>query len=578
LVENPMTEEMARSSHGRLWMAAAAATAALMITACGGGGGGNGSPASAGPAALPPGEAPAASEAARFLAQATFGPTEASIERVRTYGYAAWIDEQLALPASPHLAYVQANYNPTISGQNFNWLQDSFWQQALAAPDQLRQRVKFALSQILVVSAENGTIASLADSHASYVDLLGEHAFGNYRQLLEAVATHPAMGIYLSHLRNRKGDPVTGRVPDENFAREVMQLFSIGLLELNQDGTPRLVNGAPVETYTNADTSGIARVFTGWSWAAPTTSDQAFNGSTTATYPDRSVRPMQAYPQFHETGAKSFLGITIPPNTSAQASMKIAMDTLFNHPNLCPFVGRQLVQRLVTSNPSPGYVGRVAAACANNGAGVRGDMKAIIRAILLDAEARDAGKLADPQWGKVREPVLRLSNWARCFGATSASGNWTIRGLDSPSTSLGQQPLRAPSVFNFYRPGYSPPNTGIAAAGLVAPEFQAIGETSVVGYTNYMQGVIVNGAGVAVNGVRDVRANYTAEQAVADNPDALIDRIDLCLTNGTMPAAMRQEIRNAVNAISVTTTSGRANRVHTAILLTMASPEYLVQK
>ena len=199
--------------------------------------------------------------------------------------------------------------------------------------------------------------------------------------------------------------------------------------------------------------------------------------------------------------------------------MKIAMDTLFNHPNLCPFIGRQLVQRLVTSNPSPAYVGRVAAACANNGSGVRGDMKAIIRAILLDAEARDAGKLADPQWGKVREPVLRLSNWARCFNAASASGNWTIRGLDSPSTSLGQQPFRAPSVFNFYRPGYTPPNTAIATAGLVAPEFQIVGETSVVGYVNFMQGVISAGAGVAVNGVRDVRASYTAEQAIADNAE-----------------------------------------------------------
>jgi uncharacterized protein (DUF1800 family) len=571
-----MNDTKTAPSRGRFRLAAAAAAATLALAACGGGG--SGSSASPNPAALPPGEAPTASEAARFLTQSTFGPTDTSIERVRSVGYSAWIDEQFALPASAHLAYVQANYDPAISGSNFNWLQDSFWQQALAAPDQLRQRVKFALSQILVVSAENGTIASLADSHASYVDLLGEHAFGNYRQLLEAVATHPAMGIYLSHLRNRKGDPVTGRVPDENFAREVMQLFSIGLLELNQDGTPRLVNGAPVETYTNAATSGIARVFTGWSWAAPTTTDQAFNGSTTATYPDRNVRPMQPYPQFHETGAKTFLGVTIPPNTSAQASMKIAMDTLFNHPNLCPFIGRQLVQRLVTSNPSPAYVGRVAAACANNGSGVRGDMKAIVRAILLDAEARDPGKVTDPKWGKVREPVLRLSNWARCFNATSVSGNWTIRGLDSPSTSLGQQPFRAPSVFNFYRPGYTPPNTGIATAGLVAPEFQIVGETSVVGYTNYMQSAIVNGAGVAVNGVRDVRADYAADQAIADNADALMDRIDRCLTNGSMPTAMRQEIRNAVNAISVTTTNGRANRVYTAILLTMASPEYLVQK
>src|SRR5512137_84526 len=254
--ESPMKNTKTGPSSGRLRLAAVAAAATLTLAACGGGG--SGSSASSGPAPLPPGVAPTASEAARFLTQSTFGPTEASIERVRSVGYPAWIDEQFALPASPHLAYVQANYDPAIFGQNFKWLQDSFWQQALAAPDQLRQRVKFALSQILVVSAENGTIASLADSHASYVDLLGEHAFGNYRHLLEAVATHPAMGIYLSHLRNRKGDPVTGRVPDENFAREVMQLFSIGLLELNQDGTPRLVNGAPVETYTNADTSGIA--------------------------------------------------------------------------------------------------------------------------------------------------------------------------------------------------------------------------------------------------------------------------------------------------------------------------------
>jgi uncharacterized protein (DUF1800 family) len=569
-----MNEEKARPTDGRFRMALAAAAAAVALTACGGGSGG--SATSPSPSQPPPAVMPTSSEAARFLTQSTFGPTDESIERVRSVGYSGWIDEQFALAASPHLAYVRANYDPAISGTNFNWLQDSFWQQAIAAPDQLRQRVKFALSQILVVSAENGTIAGMADGHASYVDLLGEHAFGNYRQLLEAVATHPAMGIYLTHLRNRKGDPVTGRVPDENFAREVMQLFSIGLLELNQDGTPRLVNGAPVETYTNADTSGIARVFTGWSWAAPTTSDQAFNGTASANYPDRNVRPMQAYPQFHETGAKTFLGVTIPANTSAQASMKIAMDTLFDHPNLCPFIGRQLIQRLVTSNP--GYVSRVAAACANNGSGVRGDMKAIVRAVLLDADARDAGKLTDPQWGKVREPVLRLSNWARCFGATSASGNWTIRGLDSPSTSLGQQPFRAPSVFNYYRPGYAPPNTAIATAGLVAPEFQIVGETSVVGYVNFMQGVISTGAGVAVNGVRDVRASYAAEQAIADNADALIDRIDRCLTNGSMPAVTRQEIRNAVNAISLTATNGRANRVYTAILLTMASPDYLVQK
>ena len=543
------------------------------VSACGSGsssGGGTPAPAPLPPA--PPAGSPTADDAARFLMQASFGPNDADIARVQTLGYSGWIDEQFALPQIQHLTYVKANYNAPLFGGNFVFMQDSFWQQAIPAPDQLRQRVKFALSQIVVVSAENGTIATAADGLANYVDLLGQHAFGNYRALLEAVATSPMMGIYLSHLRNQKADPVTGRVPDENFAREVMQLFSIGLTEINLDGAPKLVNGQPVETYSNADITGLARVFTGWSWAAQDTSNASFNGGGTA-YADRIVRPMQPYPQFHETGAKTFLNLTVPANTSAQDSLKLALDTLFNHPNLCPFIGRQLIQRLVTSNPAPAYVGRVSAACVNNGGGVRGDMKAIVRAILLDGDARSGGS-TDPQFGKLREPVLRLSQWARCFGATSTSGNWLIRNLDSPATSLGQQPLRAPSVFNFFRPGYVPPNTAIADAGLVAPEFQITGETSVAGYTNFMQGVISAGVGVG----RDVRAAFTPELAVADNTDALIDRINRCLMAGAMGTQQRQEIRDAVNAISATAPNGRANRVYTAVLLTMASPEYLVQK
>jgi uncharacterized protein (DUF1800 family) len=548
--------------------------------ACGGGGTSSGPAPAPVPAPAPsPGPSPApmpppsSDEAARFLMQSSFGPSETDIARVQTLGYSGWIDEQFSIAATKHLPYVQANYSLLLFGGNFAFMQDSFWQQAIPAPDQLRQRVKFALSEILVISAESGTIATASDGLANYVDLLGEHAFGNYRTLLEAVATSPMMGIYLSHLRNQKADPVTGRVPDENFAREVMQLFSIGLTEINLDGAPKLVNGQPVETYTNADITGLARVFTGWSWAAQDTSNASFNGGGTA-YADRILRPMQPYPQFHETGTKTFLNQTIPTNTSAQSSLTIALDTLFSHPNLCPFIGRQLIQRLVTSNPTSGYIGRVSAACANNGAGVRGDMKAIVRAILLDDEARNAAGLTNPQFGKLREPVLRLSQWARCFGATSASGNWLIRNLDSPATSLGQQPLRAPSVFNFFRPGYVPANTAIAAAGLVAPEFQITGETSVAGYTNFMQAAISSGVGVS----REVRASYAGELAVADNADALIDRVNRCLMAGTMGTQQRQEIRDAVNAIAVTAPNGRANRVYTAVLLTMASPDYLVQK
>ena len=557
-----MEQKLARNAARILFAAAVAATAAG-ISACGGAGS---SPAPA-PAPAPPAAGPTADEAARFLTQAAFGPTDTDIARVQSIGYSAWIDEQFALSATPHLPYVQANFTPGPNVANFNFMQDSFWQQAIPAPDQLRQRVKFALSQIAVVSGADNTIAAYSDGLANYADLLGQHAFGNYRQAIEAVATNPMMGIYLSHLGNKKAQGTA--VPDENFARELMQLFTIGLVQLNADGT---AVSPQVETYTNEDIGGLARVFTGWSWAATGTTENEFRG-VNVTDPQQRIKPMKVYPQHHETGAKTFLGLTITAGTSGEASLAQALDRLFNHQNLCPFVSKQLIQRLVTSNPSPAYVGRVSAACANNGQNVRGDMKAIIRAILLDADARDAAKLTDPQWGKVREPVLRLAHWGRCFGATSTSGNWTIRNLQSASTSLGQQPWRSPSVFNFYRLGYVPPNTAIASASLVAPEFQLIGETSVAGYTNFMQVTIQSGVGVGA----DVKANYTPEIALAGNADALLDRVNRCLLAGSMSSTLRNDIRTAVNAIG-TTGSGPNNRVYTAILLTMASPDYLVQK
>lgn len=552
-------------NRARILFAAAVVATAAGITACGSGGS---SPAPA-PVPVPPSAGPSADEAARFLTQATFGPTDSDIARVQAIGYSAWLDEQFALPAVPHLPYVQANFVAGPNVSNFNFMQDSFWQQAIPAQDQLRQRIKFALSQIAVVSGADNTIAAYSDGLANYADLLGQHAFGNYRQVMEAVATNPMMGIYLSHLGNKKAQGTS--VPDENFARELMQLFSIGLVQLNADGTPV---SPQVETYTNEDIGGLARVFTGWSWAATGTTEQEFRG-TNVTDPQQRIKPMKVYPQHHESGAKTFLGLTIASGTSGEASLAQALDRLFNHQNLCPFIGKQLIQRLVTSNPSAAYVGRVSAACANNGQGVRGDMKAMIRAILLDADARDAAKLADPQWGKVREPVLRLAHWGRCYGATSTSGNWTIRNLQSAATSLGQQPWRSPSVFNFYRPGYVPPNTAIASASLVAPEFQLIGETSVAGYTNFMQTTVQSGVGLGTP--RDVQPNYAPEIALAGNADALLDRVNRCLMAGQMSSTLRNDIRTAVNAIG-TTGNGPNNRVYTAILLTMASPDYLVQK
>ena len=299
-----------------------------------------------------------------------------------------------------------------------NQFYESFWKQAATAPDQLRQRVKLALSEIFVIS--------LADSHidtrgaASYYDVLGANAFGNYRTLLEQVALHPMMGTYLSWIANQKADPTTGRHPDQNFARESMQLMSIGLYQLNTDGTQVLNSlGQPIATYSTSDIAGLADVFTGYSWYSPKpTNNTTFNGKIKD--PDASVTSMIPYPTFHATNAKSFLGTTIAASATADPAgdLKIGLDTLFNHPNVGPFISRQLIQRLVTSNPTPAYVGRVAAVFNNNGQGVRGDLGAVVKAVLLDPEARNtAAALADPNYGKLREPVVRMANWMRASGA-----------------------------------------------------------------------------------------------------------------------------------------------------------------
>jgi uncharacterized protein (DUF1800 family) len=398
------------------------------------------------------------------------------------------------------------------------------------------------------------------------------------------------MGLYLSHLRNEKGSGT--RVPDQNFAREVMQLMSIGLYELSPDGTPVIVNNAPVETYNNDDIIGLSHVFTGFSWAGPDKQNGRFYGSSSNPPPDpnRDVLPMQGYPQFHSTQEKRFLGTVIQAQGTPDpdASLRIALDTIFNYPNVGPFIGRQLIQRMVTSNPSPGYVSRVAQAFDagsytvgswRTGNGQRGNMRATIAAVLLDPEARDVSKIADPGFGKVREPVLRLAAWMRAFNASSASGNYLLGNTDSSSSSLGQSPMRSPSVFNFYRPGYVPPNTSIAAANLVAPEFQIIHETSVVGYSNFMRSIV--GSGVGSNSPRDIQPNYTKELDLAEDPDALIDRLDLLLTYGTMSTETKVLIRDAVEGISINPlnpSSGRKNRVYVATLFAVSSPDFIVQK
>jgi uncharacterized protein (DUF1800 family) len=557
--------------------AALGVAATLFLAACsgvrGGDGGGGGAP-------------PTAAEASRFLAQASYGATEASIAQVRAAGYSQWIDQQMVTPApAGHQADLEARLvalratNPTanLGAQDFYY---SYWEQAVTGPDQLRQRMKLALSEIFVISLNDGAIDTRGAG--SYYDMLGANAFGNFRTLLERVTLHPMMGAYLTFLGNQKEDPATGRLPDENYAREVMQLMTIGLYQLNLDGTLKTDgSGAPIPTYTPDDIRGLAKVFTGFSYYHPAPTNSTFRGGS--RNPDATVRPMIAYPAFHSTSAKSFLGVTIPAGAAStpDADLKVALDTLFNHPNVGPFISRQLIQRLVTSNPSPAYVARVATVFNNNGKGVRGDMAAVVRAILLDEEARSATVAAGPTYGKVREPLLRMAGWARAFGATSTSGDWLI-GSTSGNTSLSQSALSSPSVFNFFRPGYSPPNTRTGSAGLVAPELQIVDEVTVAGYLNTMQTTIDAGIGATVNNARDVRPNYAAEIALANDPAALADRMNLLLMGGSMSPTLKSRIVQVVSSVNLPQTGSQTaaltNRTKLAIYMTMASPEYLVQR
>ena len=567
-----------------------AASAVAVLAACGGGDKASDAPAPTQAASTRPAND---AEAVRFLQQATFGATPADIARVKEVGYENWINEQFGLTRNSHLEFLTRQVPLPIPPNTQNSsapLYYSFWRQALSSSDQLRQRTAFTLSQIIVTSAAEAQLANDADdAHglAAYLDILSEHAFGNYRDILQSVSTHPTMGVYLTSLGNR-GD--NGRTPDENYAREVMQLFTIGLFELNMDGTQKLVNGQPVETYDMDDIRNLAKVFTGWSWGnqgTPDPSNTRFGGGNAD--PMRRVIPMQFYPQYHSPDAKTFLSANIPAGTSGVESMRIALDTLFAHPNTAPFIAKQYIQRMVTSNPSPGYVQTVAQAFATGrftspntnrtfGAGSRGDLRAVVAATLLHPEARSAAATADS--GKLREPILRLSAMLRAFEATSQTGNWRIGDTDA---TMFQTPMKAPTVFNFFRPGYVPPNTTIASKpGLVAPEFQIAHEVSVATYANTMQNWVPNGLGTVPAGSgltgNDVRPQYTAARALAGNADQLADHLNLMLTANALDPATRNSIRDAIATIPATANNAAANRVNLGVFMTMMTPEFLVQK
>lgn len=530
-------------------------------------------------------------DAARFLTQATFGPTPADVANVKALGYTGWLNAQFAKPrqAESHLQFYDA--------RDAEWrarggraapadVMNSFWKNAIAGDDQLRQRVTFALSEIFVVSLAD-TCGDLNNrSVADFLDTLNRQAFGTYRQLIESVALHPIMGCYLSHLRNQKEDATTGRNPDENFAREVMQLFSIGLRKLNEDGTTVLVNGQVVPTYGPSDIVGMARVFTGFSWECPLPDIDAgcfergssYNGMKSD--PDLWVKPMRSYPRFHSTSEKAFLGKVIAAQTTPDpdASLRFALDTLAQHPNVGPFLGKQLIQKLVTSNPSPAYVARVAQAFkASNGS-----LRALVTAVLTDSEARDtAAALISNRYGKVREPVLRLTAALRALEGRSVSGRFLIGDTSDPVLGLGQAPMYSPSVFNFFRPGYVPPGSLSAAVGLVVPEMQLANETSVAANVAYMSKLIGYGLGpVASNGQNQpdvdlayLRASGSDLLALAATPTALVEQINQRLLFGTMSSSLRSDLLAVVTPINEPPA-----RVQLALLITLASPEFLVQR
>lgn len=566
--------------------------ASLLVAACGGGGGGGssaGTPPTA-QVAKPSTDA----EAARFILKSSLSVTEAEITNIKSIGYEPWLNAQMdASVNQTGVAWLSSRGYDQITADNFfdNEYPGDYmiWNQLMSEANGVRKRVALALSEFFVVSLTGLDFSWRAQAIAFYWDQLNSNAFGNFRKLLEDVTLNPAMGYYLSTRGNRKEDPRTGRVPDENYAREVMQLFTIGLYQLNNDGTRKLdANNQPIETYTNNDVTNLARVFTGYNWdftgnvRTPSVSDPNRMINSTGYV----LRPMTIDPtkwEFpsttsqHSTLEVNFLGTNIPANTDGTAALKTALDALFNHANVGPFFAKQMIQRLVTSNPSTAYVDRVARVFNNNGSGTRGDLRAVFKAILLDDEAMNSAGLTAATFGKVREPMLRFVQWGRTFGAASTSGNWRIGNLSDLVSGLGQSALRSPSVFNFFRPGYVPANTAIATNSLVAPEFQLINESSTPGYVNFMTSAIGSTNGVG----GDVKAAYTSELAIAHDSTALLDRICLLLAANQITDATKATIKTALDATTVTqasTTAEKQRRVYMAVLLVMASPDYLVQK
>ena len=549
-----------------------------------------------------------AKDAARFLAQTTFGPTAKDIDRIVRIGKSAWLDEQFTKPQTKHLALLDKRFEqigfvvePVQDDSDEGYLRDLqrsdiWWEVALWGDDQLRQRLAYSLSQILVISNVSDVLYNDTRGIANYHDILAQHAFGNYRDLLKAVTLNPMMGEYLSMVRNEKADPNRNIRPDENYAREIMQLFSIGLVQLNLDGSVKLdAQNNPLPTYDQTTVKELARVFTGWNMAT-------INNWWEWTESGASeILPMKPFNNYHDFGAKVLFGDQhIPADKSPEQDIDAALDILFAHPNVAPFISKQLIQRLVTSNPSPAYVTRVAKVFNNNGNNVKGDMKAVVRAIVLDDEAQTGHQTAPATFGKLREPILKTAHLWRAFKGTGTptkleNGSVTpprIRFLGSHRL-MGQRPFGSNSVFNFYRPDYQHPGE-LKNANMNSPEFQILTESMIMSKVSALSNAIFwrdtphDWLEPTIDGVWDVfspRLHLDRERDLSKNPADLLDHLNLLLMAGQMSQPMYELVLNHLNVNKVDPTWDQAGQtwardtlVYEALFLVMASPEYAVQR
>ena len=532
--------------------------------------------------------------ASRFLGQATIGYDYADISDVTQMGIEDWIENQLTMQGSFAILTKIRQYHKIIKDSTFNtsalvgnrpW-DYAWWQYLMTSQDALRQRVALALSEMLVVSEISG-FGSNAYALGTYYDILLNNSFGNYRDILNDVTYRPAMGVYLTFLNNPKSNPAINQFPDENYSRELMQLFTIGTVMLNNDGSVILgSNGTPVPSYDNEDIIEFSKIFTGLTWADRTTWNQGAANDTSY------IPNMVMWNAYHEPGIKTLLNGFVVPNRNpinGNADITDALNNLFNHTNTPPFVSRFLIQRMVTSNPSPAYINRVANVFINNGQGIRGDMKSIIRAILLDPEAKSCSSGENVSYGMLREPFIRYIQINKAFNAFTLSGNYR-NDMNNVYLNTGQRPLTSPSVFNFFQQDYQPIGT-VEEAGLVAPEFQITDAQTIAGFINGLYRWVLN------NDVADeydlftgeVDAYYadevsnidvTPETVYTDNDKLhiLMDRLNLLLAQGRVSNTSISTIIDVLKQFPNGTTTEKQDRTKLGIYLLMSSPEYLINR